>query len=260
MTITYILRATSTGDDLDGVRDEFISTFGSDARGIDCFKTSVNLWLDFDLDIFPIALEWATQRGDVEIREFSTREFSKLERQCAPLVHVYFPNCYLWPREHVWEPCTGCNDRGDMRARMGDIPNRIEFRHGIGEYEGHLYLSKKAAATIESLGLSGYEIHPWANNPKYFELSPTVKLPAMLIERSNVYGLEYPECEVCHRPQFRFYHGPTILDSTNYHDEDFVSYRLFMMDDLVVSQKAATRLREAFPKVQLGNPVSLVVP
>jgi hypothetical protein len=260
MGISYTLQANADTANHDAVCGEFVELFGKRADKVDRFCQSVNISLDFDPNTFARAEAWAKNRGDVEVREFYTREFTDAERQRAPLLYVDFENCYLWPREHKWVPCPGCDLRRDMRVPTGEISNRIEFKHGIGQCEGRLYLSTKAADIIEDLNLRGYDIHPWSKNPSFYELSSTVELPAMLIEGRNVHDLEYPTCPACHRPRFRFYYGPDILDATDYHGEDFVSFRRFMITNLVVTQKAAQRLKDAFPKVEFGDPVLLEHP
>jgi len=216
----------------------------------------INVHLPFQPDLLPSMQRWAAFVPGVSVREWFIRKFPKAECASAAICQLSFSNCYLVPEPTRFAYCETCG--GNIEVPTGRQPTRIDFKFGIGSYDGAVYLSKANAEIIRSSGLCGFSLKPWSNNSRFWRLLPDYTVEQILIEGQNALGLTGTSCERCGRPELRYDIGPPAVRKSDYRGGDFIGLDYMGFKDIAFSQAAAAFLTSTFRGARYVQPVWLL--
>ena len=254
MKTRYFVQATGIGNRLPEALDDFKTRFGTSlALSVEDIPLGVNIVFDYDSGILAKAQEWAKSFPFVRVRDHYIRTFDASDCRKGDLCTLNFANCYLWPQETKWATCSECG--GNIEISTGVKPNRLEFKHGIGQWSSSLFLSRENAQIVENSGLVGFETIDWEPNPRYKQLRPALFLDELVIEGVNAVDCDGTVCAKCGRPDARFFLGPTHLRLGDYDEQDFVGTRFMEGESLCFSQRATSFLKREFRAVRYWEPV-----
>ncbi len=259
MKAEYGITATIHDDVAQELLTEFEDTFAKHGVAARRLEQAVCVDLNYyeHREIAELAVEWGKKRRGIHVRESCNHlEFTEEECRQSQLCQLRFARCYVWPRPNWFKTCSFCGS--DTYGPTGEIPNDVDLRCGIGEYDGCLFLSEHSADILKNSGLTGFTIEPWEFDPYFCVLIPASKLDVQLLEGKNVIGSTGKACSQCGKSEFRFFVGPYVLRKSDYAGDDIVGLRLFQTsDEIAFSQRAADFFKNNFRKVSFHEPIVL---